>query len=64
MSKIEIEKEDDGRWIAERPDLRGVMAYGTTKADAIAKVRHLALRVSADRRKNREPVRAIKHREH
>ena len=47
--KIDIEKEDDGRWIAEVPDLPGVLAYGKTREDAIAKVETLALRVIADR---------------
>ena len=47
--KIEIEKEEDGRWIAEVSDLPGVLAYGKTREDAIAKVEALALRVIADR---------------
>jgi predicted RNase H-like HicB family nuclease len=47
--KIDIEKEDDGRWIAEVSDLPGVLAYGKTREEAIAKVEALALRVIADR---------------
>ena len=47
--KIEIEQEVDGRWIAEVTDLSGVLAYDQTRADAIAKVKALALRVLADR---------------
>jgi predicted RNase H-like HicB family nuclease len=47
--KIEIEREDDGRWIAEVPDLAGVVVYGETREEAIAKVQSLALRVIADR---------------
>jgi predicted RNase H-like HicB family nuclease len=47
--KIEIEREDDGRWIAEVPDLAGVMVYGATREEAISKVQSLALRVIADR---------------
>jgi predicted RNase H-like HicB family nuclease len=47
--KIDIEKEDDGRWIAEVSDLPGVLAYGKTRTEAIAKVEALALRVIADR---------------
>jgi len=47
--RIDIEKEEDGRWIAEVSDLPGVFAYGTTRDDAIAKVEALALRVIADR---------------
>lgn len=47
--KIEIEREEDGRWIAEVSDLSGVLAYGKTRDEAIAKVEALALRVIADR---------------
>lgn len=47
--KIDIEKENDGRWIADVPELPGVLAYGKTREDAIAKVEALALRVIADR---------------
>ena len=47
--KIELEREEDGRWIAEVPDLPGVMTYGKNRDDAIALVQALALRVLADR---------------
>jgi predicted RNase H-like HicB family nuclease len=47
--KIEVEKELDGRWIAEVADLPGVLAYGSTAAEAKARVQALALRVVADR---------------
>jgi predicted RNase H-like HicB family nuclease len=47
--KIEFEQEDDGRWIAEIPELPGVMAYGASKEEAEAAVEALALRVIADR---------------
>lgn len=46
---IETEREDDGRWIAEVPDLPGVMVYGGSREEAISKVKALALRVLADR---------------
>mgnify|MGYP001604726416 CR=1 FL=1 len=46
---IEIEREEDGRWIAEVPDLPGVMAYGQSQEEAIFKAEALALRVLADR---------------
>jgi predicted RNase H-like HicB family nuclease len=54
--KIEVEREVDGRWIAEVSDLSGVMAYGQTRIDAIDKVKALALRVLADRLENGESV--------
>ncbi|MBI4840353.1 MAG: type II toxin-antitoxin system HicB family antitoxin [candidate division NC10 bacterium] len=54
--KIEIEREDDGRWIAEVPDLPGVMVYGETREQAIAKVQSLALRVIADRLDHGEAI--------
>jgi predicted RNase H-like HicB family nuclease len=47
--KIEVEREEDGRWIAEVPSLPGTLAYGTTEVEARAKVQALALRVLADR---------------
>ena len=47
--RIEVEREVDGRWIAEIPTLPGVMAYGKTKGAAIKAVEALALRVIADR---------------
>ena len=46
---IELEREDDGRWIAEIPELPGVLAYGATEQAAIAAAEALALRVLADR---------------
>ncbi|MGH2607758.1 MAG: type II toxin-antitoxin system HicB family antitoxin [Tepidiformaceae bacterium] len=52
--KIELDREDDGRWIAEVPDLPGVMTYGTSRDDAIAHVQALALRVLADRLEHSE----------
>jgi predicted RNase H-like HicB family nuclease len=47
--KIEIDREDDGRWITEVPELPGVMAYGNSLNEAISKAEALALRVLADR---------------
>jgi predicted RNase H-like HicB family nuclease len=51
---VELEREDDGRWIAEIPELPGVMVYGSTEDEAMAKVQPLALRVMADRLENGE----------
>lgn len=53
---IETEQEDDGRWLAEVPQLSGVMAYGQTRVEAIDHVKALALRVIADRLEHGEPV--------
>ncbi|HEX3870640.1 MAG TPA: type II toxin-antitoxin system HicB family antitoxin [Pirellulales bacterium] len=53
---IEVEREDDGRWLAEIPDLPGVLAYGASRDDAIGKAQVLALRVLADRLDHGEPV--------
>ena len=47
--KVEVEEEEDGRWIAEVIELPGVLAYGSTPEEARAKVQALALRVVADR---------------
>lgn len=46
---IELEREDDGRWIAEVPALSGVLCYGATRDEAVARVQALALRVIAER---------------
>ena len=46
---IEHELEDDGRWLAEVPELPGVLAYGATADEAMAKAEVLALRVLAER---------------
>jgi predicted RNase H-like HicB family nuclease len=46
---IETEREADGRWIAEVPQLPGVLVYGATENEAAAKAEALALRVLADR---------------
>ena len=46
---VDFDREEDGRWIADIPDLPGVMVYGESKEDALAKVQALALRVLADR---------------
>lgn len=53
---IELEPEEDGRWIAEVPELPGAMAYRQTREDAIARVEVLALRILADRLEHGESV--------
>jgi predicted RNase H-like HicB family nuclease len=47
--RVDIEREEDGRWLAEVPELPGVLAYGASAAEAQARVQALALRVVADR---------------
>jgi len=51
MSKwnVDIDRETDGRWIADVTDIPGCMVYGTTREEAIRKAEVLALRVIADR---------------
>ena len=51
---LECEQEEDGRWIAEVPELPGVLAYGSSSADAMSKAEVLALRVIADKLENGE----------
>lgn len=46
---IECEEEVDGRWLAEVPELPGVLCYGTSADDAMAKAEVLALRAIAER---------------
>ena len=51
---LEFEREDDGRWIAEVPELPGVMVYGDTREEAMASAQVLAFRVLADLIEHRE----------
>jgi predicted RNase H-like HicB family nuclease len=51
---IEYEQEEDGRWLAEVPELPGVLAYGATSDEAMRKAETLALRVLAERLEQKE----------
>jgi predicted RNase H-like HicB family nuclease len=53
---VEVEPEEDGRWLAEVPDLPGVLAYGRTRPEAIVRAQALCLRVLADRLEHGEDV--------
>jgi predicted RNase H-like HicB family nuclease len=53
---IQYEQEDDGRWLAEVTELPGVLAYGRTLEDALARAQALALRALADRLEHGESV--------
>ena len=53
---LEVEQEEDGRWLAEIPELPGVMAYGKSREQAIAAAEALAFRVLAERLENGEPI--------
>ena len=58
--KVQTETETDGRWIAEIPDLPGVLAYGATEREAVASAQALALRVLADRiEEQKEPAETV-----
>ena len=58
--KVQTEREDDGRWIAEVLDLPGVMAYGAIENEAVASAQALALRVLADRiEAQKEPTETV-----
>jgi predicted RNase H-like HicB family nuclease len=58
---IEVEQEEDGRWLAEVPELPGVMSYGQTRDEAIEHVQVLSLRVLIDRLDHGEPVPEIEN---
>ena len=47
--RIEVEQEQDGRWIAEGLELAGAMAYGSSRDDAVVRAKALALRAVAER---------------
>ncbi len=49
---VKLDRETDGRWIAEIPALPGAMCYGLSKEEASRKVEALALRILADRIEN------------
>ncbi len=53
---VEVEREADGRWIGEVSDLSGVLAYGSTREEAVAKAKALAFRVLADRIEHGEDI--------
>lgn len=56
---VDYEQEEDGRWIAEIIELPGVLAYGRTLEEALAKVQALGLRVLADRIEHGEEAPAL-----
>ncbi len=56
---VEVEREDDGRWIAEVVALPGAMAYGASREEAVSKAQALALRILADRLEHGEPLPAL-----
>lgn len=59
--RVELEREDNGRWIAEVPDLPGVLTYGQSREEAVARVQALALRVIAERLEHGEAAPEFLH---
>ena len=53
---VDIERETDGRWIGEVPELPGVLVYGGSRDEALAKAKALAFRVLADRLEHGEEI--------
>ena len=56
MLQVELDREEDGRWIAEIAALPGVLAYGATREEAVERAKALALRVMADRLEHGESI--------
>ncbi|MDX2224662.1 MAG: type II toxin-antitoxin system HicB family antitoxin [Rhodospirillaceae bacterium] len=56
MLKLEIEREEDGRWIAEISGIPSAMSYGKSREEAVARTEALALRILADRVEHGESV--------
>ena len=54
--RVEVERETDGRWVGEVPELPGVLTYGADRDEAIAKAKALAFRVLADRLEHGEDI--------
>jgi predicted RNase H-like HicB family nuclease len=53
---VEVEQEQDGRWIAEVPVIPGAMAYGSSRQEAVAKVEVFVLRILADKVEHGEEI--------
>jgi len=53
---VDIERETDGRWIGEVPELPGVLVYGNSREEAVARAKALAFRVLADRLEHGEEI--------
>jgi predicted RNase H-like HicB family nuclease len=53
---MEVDQEEDGRWIAEVIELAGVLTYGQTRKEAIERAQALSLRVLADRLEHAESM--------
>ena len=56
MFEVEVERETDGRWIAEVPELLGVLAYGASREEAVTRAQALSLRVLAERLEHGEAL--------
>lgn len=56
MLRVEVDREEDGRWIAEVAELPGVLAYGESRDEAVERAKALSLRVLADRLEHGEAV--------
>ncbi|NLX22139.1 MAG: type II toxin-antitoxin system HicB family antitoxin [Phycisphaerae bacterium] len=56
MLKVEVDRETDGRWIAEIPELPGVLAYDASREEARTHAQALALRVLAERLEHGEAI--------
>ena len=56
MLQVEVDREDDGRWIAEVRELAGVLAYGNSREEAVERAKALSLRVMADRLEHGETI--------
>ena len=61
MYAVEVEQETDGRWIAEVPELPGVLAYGHSREDAVRKAQALSLHVLAERLEHGESLPQIQN---
>jgi len=53
---VDVDRENDGRWIGEVPELPGVLAYGSSREEAVARTKALAFRVLADRLEHGEDI--------
>jgi predicted RNase H-like HicB family nuclease len=61
MLSIELDRETDGRWIAEVPAIPGVMVYGSSREDAVSRVRELAVSALTERREEEPDIFGVRH---
>jgi predicted RNase H-like HicB family nuclease len=61
MLSIDLDRETDGRWIAEVSAIPGVMVYGRSREDAVSRVRQLAVSALTEQREEEADIFGVRH---